>query len=66
MAWTQTDLDNMNAAIASGERSVRYPNGSVEYRDLTDMERIKGQMEAELGVTATLRTRRYASTSKGL
>ena len=66
MAWTQADLDSMNAAIASGEQSVKYPNGSVEYRSLADMERIKGQMEAELGITPTLRTRRYASTSKGL
>lgn len=37
MAWTQTDLDRLDAAIASGARRVRFQTHEVEYQSLADM-----------------------------
>lgn len=37
MAWTQSDLDRIEAAIATGARRVRYQTHEVEYQSLADM-----------------------------
>ena len=66
MAFTQTQLDLLDAAIVTGELSVEYPNGSVKYRSLDEMFRIRDLMANELGVNDSKVTRHYASTSKGL
>jgi hypothetical protein len=53
MAWTQTDLDRIKQAIATGASRVSLPSsGSVEYRGLGDMLRIKGEIERELATAA--------------
>jgi len=53
MAWTQTDLDRIKQAIATGAVRVSLPSsGSVEYRGLDDMLRIKGEIERELATVA--------------
>lgn len=65
MAWTQTDVDNLQQAIASGELQVQYPNGMVKYRSLDEMERILTLMQNETN-PSTIGNRRYASVSKGL
>lgn len=49
MAFTQTDLDNINAAIASGELRVRLQDKEVEYRTLSDMLKVRAVIENELG-----------------
>ena len=64
MAWTQTDIDNLQRAIASGELQVQYPNGMVKYRSLDEMERTLTLMENN--VNGPKETRRFASVSKGL
>lgn len=67
MAWTQTQLDALNEALALGVTEVRYADGkTVKYRSIDEMLNIKAQMEGELGLTAARTTRKYASTSKGL
>jgi hypothetical protein len=49
MAFTQTDLDNINAAIAAGELTVRASNGSqVTYRSMADLERARAIIQADL------------------
>lgn len=64
MAYTQTELDALRAAIAEGVLKVEYGDKKVEYRSLNEMIRIKKMMEAELeGLPAEKRT--YASHSKG-
>jgi hypothetical protein len=49
MAFTQTDLDNINTAIAAGELTVRASNGSmVTYRSMDELLRARGVIQAEL------------------
>jgi len=52
MAFTQTDLDAINRAIATGERMVRFSDRTVEYRDVADLLRAKSAIEAELAKEA--------------
>lgn len=37
MAFTQTDLDNVERAIASGELTVRYNGREVTHRSMSDL-----------------------------
>ena len=49
MAFTQSDLDAINRAIASGAMEVSYADGSrVKYRDLNDMLRTRDMIAAEV------------------
>ena len=67
MAFTQTQLDALESAIAQGVLTVRYADGkTVTYRSLDEMLNLKSQMEGDLGITATKTTRKWASASKGL
>lgn len=60
MAWTQTDIDALKAAIAKAERRVTYGDKTVEYRDMSEMLRALKVIEAEVaatnGTTAPSRT----------
>ena len=48
----------MNEAIATGARSVSYQGQKVEYRELSEMMRIRDEMERQLGATSTKRRSR--------
>lgn len=62
MAFTQTDLDNINSAIAAGELTVRASNGSmVTYRSMDELLRARAVIQGELHVTATAGVKRHAS-----
>lgn len=50
MAYTQTDLDRINAAIASGVLSCVVNGQNVTYRSLREMERVKAIIEGALAV----------------
>lgn len=67
MAWTQTDIDALKAAIASGAMSVSYsgpPARTITYRSLDEMRGILVQLEREvLGASAV--TSRRVAWSKG-
>lgn len=66
MAFTQSDLDSINSAIASGELSVRFADGrETVYRSIADLLRAKAAVEAGLGVDggATKRIRQVRMTS---
>lgn len=57
MAWTQEQLDAINAAIAVGATRVKYqdPAGGLhdtEYASLDDLLRRKRMIEAELGISS--------------
>ena len=42
MAWTQADLDALDAVIKSGSDTVSYGNGqTVKYRSLAEMIQIR-------------------------
>lgn len=48
MAWTQTDIDALKAAIKTGVRRVTYADQTIEYQDMTSMIRALKLMEAEV------------------
>lgn len=69
MAYTQTDLDLLEKAIAQGARRVKYADKEVEYRDLNEMQDLRRIMRDELGLNGTnpaRRLRKYGSFNKGL
>ena len=53
MAWTQTDLDAVEAAIASGELEVQYSDKSVRYRSITELLRARDVLKSALAAAAT-------------
>lgn len=67
MAFTQAQLDALDAAIAGGELTVKYQDKQVTYRSLDEMIRtrqlIKADLDEQNGVSRPLAV--YASTSKG-
>lgn len=68
MAFTQTDIDKLKAAIALGGLRVRYADREVTYRSLAEMRQTLAMMQEELDEAAgKVRTRAVRfSTSKGL
>jgi hypothetical protein len=61
-SWTQADLDNLKAAIASGVLSVTYdgpPRRSVTYHDLDKMRALRAEMEREVQAAAGTPTTTY-------
>lgn len=48
MAFTSTELDAINAAIASGELTVRHNGREVTYRSLDDLLKAKRTIESEI------------------
>lgn len=65
MAWTQTDLDALDAAIATGARRVTYDGHTVEYHSMDDMLKARAMMRRALGKTATAQ-RKLATFDRGL
>lgn len=65
MAYTQTQLDALEAAIAQGALKVKYENKEVEYRSLEEMLKLRDLMRSELGLVKKAQ-RLYASHCKGL
>lgn len=56
MAYTQSDLDALSAAIVSGLQEVTYADGrKVRYQSLADMRAIRGDMKTEIAATAAFR-----------
>jgi hypothetical protein len=55
MAWTQTQIDELKDAIASGVTSVSINGRMVSYRSLAEMERLLARLEAEVSPVTTVR-----------
>lgn len=49
MSYTQTQLDALRAALASGITRVSYDGRTVEYRSMADLERAIATVERGLG-----------------
>lgn len=68
VVWSQSDVDTLKAAIASGTLTVSYsgpPARSQTYQNITEMKKILAQIVAE--ANAATRTRvRYVATKKGV
>jgi hypothetical protein len=48
MAFTQTDLDAVNAAISSGELEVRHGQKMITYRSADELLALKTEIERSL------------------
>lgn len=48
MAVTQQDIDNLNAALANGEKSVRIDNKWVEYRSPEQIIKARDDLQRQL------------------
>jgi len=66
MAFTQDQLDALDAAIASGTKRVKYADKEVEYQSLEQMLRIRGLMIDELGLNKPVITEQLTSYNKGV
>lgn len=65
MAYTQTMIDTLKEAIATGAREVWYADKKVIYRTLLEMMQTLTIMEEEVNpVTPNLGSRRYGSYYK--
>jgi hypothetical protein len=52
MAWTQTDIAALEAAIALGARRVKFQTHEVEYQSTGDMLKALDRMKAEVDASA--------------
>ena len=53
MAYTQTDLDNIQRAIASGAESAVIEGRSVRFRSLDEMQQIETKIKEAVAVAAS-------------
>jgi hypothetical protein len=58
MAWTSTDLDNLEAAIAQGITTCTINGKTVTYRSLAEMMRLRDTMQREIGLSTTQSAKR--------
>ena len=59
MAYQQSDLDKLDAAIVSGVHQVTYADGrSVRYQSLDEMRRLRADVKAELAASSSQVSRR--------
>lgn len=65
MAWTQADLDKLDAALASGAavQSIAFADNTVTFRSIDEMLKLRAVMVAALA--SQRNSRRLAATSKG-
>jgi hypothetical protein len=59
MSFTLAQYQELVSAIGEGVSSVSSNGRQVAYRNLTDMLKLKAQMEQELGLSSGGRTRKY-------
>lgn len=52
MAWQQSDLDNILAAIASGALTVKFADQEITYRSMNDLFKAKNVIEDALNAPA--------------
>ena len=68
MSFTQKHLDAVEAAIARGEKTVRYADRTVEYRTVDELLKARDQIRTSLVASAGPRSRviRLYHRGKGL
>lgn len=51
MAFTQSQLDALEASLSLGSTKVKYQDREVEYRSLDEMMRLRNLMRTEMGLS---------------
>lgn len=64
MAYTQADIDALEAKIKEGVRRVRFTDREVEFRSIEEMERTLAMMRQQLA--SPPRTTFFPRVTKGL
>lgn len=68
--WTQTDIDQLKKAVASGVMTVRYdgpPGRTITYQSLTEMRSLLASMEQDVAQqNGRVNRYRLAATRKGV
>ena len=64
MAWTQTDLDALDSALADGKgaRVIQFADQRVEFHSIPDMLALRSVMMRQINSSVT---HRLATVSKG-
>jgi hypothetical protein len=67
VAWTQQQLDAIEAAIAGGELTVRFGDRTVTYRSMDELLQARSVIKESISASAGTSTDRFsfAQTSKG-
>lgn len=66
MAFTVTNLADLEKAIASGARRIQYQDREVDLRTQRDLMALRRQMRKDLGLDKPKSRRIGSSFSKGL
>jgi hypothetical protein len=68
MAWTQTDVDALERAIADGRgaRSISFSDQTIVFGSIPEMLQLLATMKGALAMAAGTSTTRYAAFSKGV
>lgn len=68
MAWTQSDIDTLKAAIVAGKgaRSIAFGDQVITFHSLTEMRELLADMQADVSSAAGTSRSRFAATSKGV
>ncbi|MCO8167858.1 hypothetical protein NJC40_08710 [Pseudomonas sp. 21LCFQ02] len=59
MSFTTKHLEAVEAAIARGEKVVRYADRTVEYRDVDDLLRAREEIRSSLASSGPARPRAF-------
>jgi len=67
MAWSQAQIDAIEAAIASGELTVRFGDRTVTYRSMEELLQARAVITEAIAAASGTATDRFsfAQTSKG-
>lgn len=63
MAYTQADLDTLQAAIASGTLSIRHGDKEKRFQSLAEMRALRNEMQREIATASGTSRTTYASFS---
>lgn len=66
MAWTQADLDALEAVIAQGALEVQFQDRRVRYQSRADLMMARDTIKKALGQTSKDGKRKYFTHSKGM
>jgi len=69
MAWTQADIDKLDAALAGGGamQSIQFADQTFTFRSIDEMLKLRAVMAQALSAAAgTSTAHRVAATSKGV
>lgn len=66
MAVTQTDIDTLNAAIATGEKAVILDGQSISYRSISDLIAARNDLQEQLNRAAAIANNRRRPKRVGM